>query len=133
DVGESSATFEGLDIFGPASAFLANGRNLTDLGPPVRDVLAYPAFRAPAAETIDGLVLSVDRFGNLITDILAMDLPARPLFHVAGRTIRGVSRTYGLHAGLAEITGTAPLAIVGSSGRVEIALPGASAAEVLGL
>src|SRR5205807_7986291 len=91
-----------------------NAGNIPALGPQVRDVLAYPAFRAPAAETIDGLVLSVDRFGNLITDILATDLPPRPLFQVAGRAIRGVSRTYGLHAGLAEISGAALLAIVGS-------------------
>ncbi len=121
-----SATFEGRDAFAPAAAHLAGGGALEDLGPVVQDVEAFAAFQAPAsAGRIDGRVLHVDRYGNLITDILPAALPANPVFRAGGRDIRGLKHTYGAATGLA--------AIVGSSGTVEIALVMGSAAAVLGL
>ena len=119
-----SATFEGRDVFAPAAAHLASGGALLDLGRPIESLLAFPAFRAPAQDgRIEGLVLHVDRFGNLITDIAAEDLPPSPSFTVAGRTL-ALSHTYGDASG--------PAAIVSSSGSVEIAISRGSAALVLG-
>jgi len=117
-----SATFEGRDVFAPAAAHLAAGGRFSDLGPAVQEVVCFPAFRAPAG---DGRVLHVDRFGNLITDIRPEDLPPRPRFTLAGRTVEGVSETYAWARGLA--------AIVGSGGCVEFAVPNGHAASVLGL
>lgn len=121
-----SATFEGRDAFAPAAAHLAAGGALADLGPPATAVLALPAFRAPRAEdgSLAGRVVQVDHYGNLITDIRAVDLLASPLIEVAGRTLRLV-RTYGASDRLC--------AIVSSSGRVEVALPKGSAADALGI
>ena len=77
---------------------------------------ALPAFRAPE---LRGVVLHVDRYGNLITDIRGDDVPAGAGFEVAGRRLALV-RTYGDSSELC--------AIVGSGGFVEVALPGGSAA-----
>ena len=122
-----SATFEGRDVFAPAAAHLGRGGALADLGLAVTTIEAFPAFRAPrdAGGAIDGRVLRVDRFGNLITDVRGEDLPPSPVLAVGGRTIRGLAPTYGEARGLS--------AIIGSGGFVEIALPNGSAARELGL
>jgi S-adenosylmethionine hydrolase len=131
-----SATFEGRDVFAPVVAHLARGGDFADLGPPASQMLYFPAFQAPSVPQqggvigkppdrvhIDGLILHVDRFGNLITDIVAADLPSHPTFTVAGRRL-GLARTYG------EADG--PVAIAGSSGHIEIAAPNGNAALTLG-
>ncbi len=121
-----SSTFEGRDVFAPAAAYLSNGGSIDDLGPRVDSLGSLPVFQAPAYEHgIDGVVLWVDRFGNLITDIHGADLPDAPTFSVAGHRIEGLHRTYAEAHGLA--------AIVGGSGLVEIALAGGGAALELGV
>jgi S-adenosyl-L-methionine hydrolase (adenosine-forming) len=62
-------TFEGRDLFAPAAALLASGASLEFLGTPLvpqRYEIPLPTI-GPAA--IDGVVLHVDRFGNLITNV----------------------------------------------------------------
>ena len=119
-----SATFEGRDVFAPAAAHLASGGVSSDLGPEMDEMAAFAAFRAPVvAGRINGLVLRADRFGNLITDIVAEDLATKPVFTVAGLRLE-LARTYADAAG--------PLAIIGSSGRIEIVVSNGSAALVLG-
>ena len=122
-----SATFEGRDVFAPAAAHLSRGGAIGDLGPAVAPVEAFAALRAPRGPdgAIDGRVVRVDRFGNLITDIRGDDLPLRPVFAVGGRAITGLARTYGEAGGLS--------ALVGSGGFVEVALPNGSATRELGL
>src|SRR3982750_4287248 len=65
-----SRTFEGRDRFAPAAAWLAKGTLFPALGRPVQDIhrLDIPV---PGVETdaINGEVLRVDRFGNLVTNI----------------------------------------------------------------
>lgn len=119
-----SATFEGRDVFAPAAAYIANGGALLELGPPVDSMLAFPALRAPTDHgLLEGLVLHVDRFGNLITDIRGEDAGPAARFHALGRDLPFV-RTYADAPGLC--------ALVGSSGFVEVAMPNGSASLVLG-
>ncbi len=122
-----SATFEGRDVFAPAAVYLSRGGSIGELGPSLPAIEAFPELRAPlnAQGGRDGRVLHVDRFGNLITDIHAADLPPSPVFTLGGRTIRGLSRTYG---DARDLT-----AIVGSAGLVEVALPNGSSAAMLDL
>src|SRR5713101_5500443 len=65
-----SRTFEGRDRFAPAPAWLANGIALSALGRPISDVqrLEIP-LPEEGAGTVRGVVLRVDRFGNLVTNI----------------------------------------------------------------
>jgi len=65
-----SRTFEGRDRFAPAGALLAKGIQVAALGRPVTDVhpLEMPVAEA-AGDTVRGVVVRVDRFGNLVTNI----------------------------------------------------------------
>jgi len=121
-----SSTFHGRDIFGPVAAHLSLGAALEELGEPVDRIIALPPFRARRQPdgSLRGRVLHIDAFGNLTTDVRVEDLPSRnAVIEVAGRTIEGVSATYEPGADLRAVTG--------SSGYLEIASPGGSAAALL--
>ena len=123
-----SATFHGRDIFAPVAAHLAAGVPLVALGSAVDEIQLLPVTRPERRSdgSLAGHVLHVDQFGNLITDIRRSDLVGLtdPCFTIRGRRIRGLRRYYAEAPGLC--------ALVGSSGRVEIALRGGSAAAELG-
>lgn len=119
----SSATFEGRDVFAPIAAYLSEGGALEAIGRRPASFQSYQRFRAPAAAAgIRGLVLHIDRFGNLLTDIHGDDLGSITKFRF-GAAILPLRHTYG--------TASGPAAIVGSSGYIEIAVPGGSAARLL--
>jgi S-adenosyl-L-methionine hydrolase (adenosine-forming) len=125
-----SKTFEGRDRFAPAAAWLATGVDLTALGRPASSLVRVevPLPRATAAG-VDGEVLSVDRFGNLITNVDQATL---------GKLSGVVTVQIGRHviprmvATYAEAKAGELCALVGSSNRLEIAVNGGSAAATLG-
>ena len=123
-----SATFHGRDVFAPAAARLARGAAPRDLGPPLADPvrLSWPEAEGRGGG-LAGVVLHVDRFGNLITSIRAGALAAlgpSAAVRVRGRTLRVVS-AYG------DLKPRAAGALVGSAGRLEIAVREGSAAALL--
>ena len=131
-----SATFHGRDIFGPAAAWLACGLEPERLGPEVTDWRQLPLTLLEREESgrIGGVVLQVDRFGNVITSIHDRELrellgyePALVEFSATGRRVRRRCRTY------AEAPEGELVYLKGSSGYYEIAIPEASAARVLDL
>src|SRR5689334_2342143 len=65
-----SRTFEGRDRFAPAAAWLAKGTQLPALGRPVAEIhkLDIPLPESNG-DSVSGVVLRVDRFGNLVTNI----------------------------------------------------------------
>ena len=87
------------------------------------------AIAAPQRQgrVIEGQVIHVDRFGNLITNIPAEALPQpeHTVVEIAGGRIHGLRRTYG-DADEGEV-----LALVGSFGYLEVAVNGGSAAQRL--
>lgn len=122
-----SRTFHGRDIFAPAAAHLALGTPPERFGPRVGRVVALPPFRArrDPSGALQGRVIHVDRFGNLITDVRAQDVPSgEPVVKIAGRTIHGLSPTFAAAEGL--------LAFVGSYGYLAIAVRDGNAARELG-
>lgn len=125
-----SRTFHARDIFAPVAAHCSLGVPLTRFGPPVRDPvgLRWPRPRADGEEVL-GQVLLGDRFGNLLTNVTAADLPgpgARWVVEIARARIRGLVGTY------AERPPGALGALVESSGRVEVFVRDGSARERLG-
>ncbi len=123
-----SRTFHGRDLFAPAAAHLALGLDPARLGPAVTDParLVWPEVRAVAG-AVAGAVVHTDRFGNLITSIHARStdlLDAGVVIRVGGREVPVVG-TY------AELPVGRPGALVGSAGRLEIAVREGSAAAVL--
>jgi S-adenosylmethionine hydrolase len=123
-----SATFHGRDIFAPVAARLSLGRQPSDFGEPVDSLVVLPAAGPERLTdgTLAGHILHIDNFGNLITDIKSSDLPKGDLelaVEIGGQLIKGISRTYGAGRGL--------LALIGSSGYLEIALPDGNASSFL--
>jgi S-adenosyl-L-methionine hydrolase (adenosine-forming) len=122
-----SRTFHGRDVFAPAAAHLASGVTPERFGPRVLDPLrlSWPTVRAVAG-AVAGAVLHVDRFGNLVTSIRAetlQELGDAARIRLAGRPLPLVG-TYGeLEPGQAG-------ALVGSSGRLEVAVREGSAAAL---
>jgi S-adenosyl-L-methionine hydrolase (adenosine-forming) len=122
-----SSTFHGRDIFAPVAAHISLGKALNELGRAIASVNVLPLPRPqPGADgNLTGHVLHIDHFGNLITDITSQDLPSGKFrIEVAGRKIGSLSHSYEPAQEL--------LAIIGSSGHLEIALTAGSAARLLG-
>jgi S-adenosyl-L-methionine hydrolase (adenosine-forming) len=129
----ASPVFHGRDLFGPAAAWIAGGLALEDAGPVIDDPvrLTLPG-KARRGEGWEGSVLAVDRFGNLVTNLVEADLDA-----VAGRDRAGLEVRLGttrlpLVRTYSDVPEGALCALVGSSGRVEIAANRRRACEVLG-
>jgi len=125
-----SDTFHGRDLFAPVAAHLSLGAPLHDLGSALDDPVRFAVAQAQVREdgSILGQVLHVDRFGNLITNVTRELLPAEQVrIHIADRHVIGPIKAYAL-----AVDGEL-LALIGSSGCLEIALRNGSAAEMLEL
>lgn len=121
-----SNTFHGRDIFAAVAAHLALGVPIREFGQPVTSVMVLPLPKPFLASdgSLTGQVIHIDSFGNLITNIKDNDLPdGTPVIEIGKQTINGLSRTY------AEIEGL--LALIGSSGYLEISLKEGSASVFL--
>ena len=123
-----SRTFHARDVFGPVAAHLSLGVPPQRLGQPVERVrrVALPEL-VRQGQRIQGCVIHVDRFGNLVTNIPGAEVTGRSVeVHVAGRRIQGLSTTYA--KGEKSL-----LALVGSSGLLEVAVRDGSVAALLGV
>jgi S-adenosylmethionine hydrolase len=132
-----SRTFHGRDVFGPVAGHLARGVPVADLGARVHDPVRLPA-AAPRCEdgALVGRVVFIDRFGNALTNLTEAALvealgpqvnPARLRITVLDRSIVGLSRSYG-----DAPVGTL-VAIMGSSGRIEVAQVGGDVSVRMGI
>ncbi len=127
-----SHVFHGRDVFGPAAAHLANGVALEAFGPRVTDPVELDLPRARRTEKATlGEALYADKFGNIVTNIEATDLPKG---EEEGLGVEiGWARIERLSATYAEVGVGEMLALIGSSGRLEIAVREGSAAARLQL
>jgi hypothetical protein len=119
----TSPVFHGRDLFGPVAARLARGLALEDVGPPVADPVRLEA--PPKTRTEDGwsgAVLHVDRFGNLTTNLVEGDLAALSEGSLEGVEVRLESEILPLVRSYSDIAPGQPCALIGSSGRLEIAV-----------
>lgn len=130
---EVSATFHGRDVFAPVAGSLAAGADVADLGTVAGSMLTIELprpVRVPGGDvTVLGEVLRVDRYGNLITNIMPSDYGRDALVssvEIGAARVGSIRATYG-DAASGELT-----ALVGSDGRLEIAVRDGSAAERLG-
>jgi S-adenosyl-L-methionine hydrolase (adenosine-forming) len=98
-VSDVSATFHGRDIFAPLAAAIASGRcNPLDLGTEVSALnsTGWPHTQHRTDGGIEGVIVAVDRFGNLISNIeapavVALDMPTA----LIGGMLLPLRRTYG--------------------------------------
>jgi S-adenosyl-L-methionine hydrolase (adenosine-forming) len=129
-----SATFHGRDIFAPVAAWLTKNWQTEAFGETVED---HVRFALPRPKTQDGAmrgaVLKVDHFGNLMTNFTLEDLPEAKRgpgavsMTVGGKPVKQMVENFSQGA-----TGEA-VALVGSSGFIEIAVNKGNAARTLGV
>jgi S-adenosyl-L-methionine hydrolase (adenosine-forming) len=130
-----SNTFHGRDIFAPVAAYLAKGVDQEKFGPEITDFVRFnaPKPKPIDAKTIRGIVLKVDRFGNLVTNITPPDAPA--LFQVPGPAFKitvGKRDVTSFKTNYADGAPNELFAILGSMGYLEIAANRAAAAQLAG-
>lgn len=127
----SSATFHGRDIFAPVAAHLARGVDMAEFGPRITDPVMFsiPTPTQQPDSSWLGCVLYADHFGNLITSVTG-DLLQR----IGDVEITmGQRRIAGLYRAYAQAAPGELVALVGSSGRLEISIVNGNAAQILGL
>jgi S-adenosylmethionine hydrolase len=128
-----SNTFHGRDMLAPVAAKLSLGLDPSQLGPRLESLILLPQAEViVSGRKITGRVESIDSFGNLITDITEAQLADVP--HGESTTVTcdehqtlGVFRTYSDHPAMTLI------ALVGSSGHLELAIVNENAAMMLGV
>ena len=122
-------TFHGRDIFAPCAAHLACGVAPGNFGHAVQPSSLVRLQDMPvsvgADSSVEGRIVVVDRFGNLLTNIRGSSVPEKFDLEIGGHLVREHFNHYA--AGRLGV----PFAIVGSSGLLEIAVTQASAAEIL--
>lgn len=112
--GKVAPTFHGRDVFAPCAARLARGIRRVGRPTELFGTLTVPAVTERGAEII-GHVIHIDRFGNSITDIPRAALHPGALVSL-GRLRLGISRTF------ADVPRRKPVAYIGSSETLELAL-----------
>jgi hypothetical protein len=126
---DAAPTFHGRDLFAPAAAALALGASLASLGEPLPTVPVRMALPAPFYEgkVVVGEVISVDRFGNLVTNLTPAEVPPYAVLEVEDTQVGPLLRTF------SDVESGQLVAYLGSGGQVEIAVRDGSAARRIGL
>jgi S-adenosylmethionine hydrolase len=128
-----SGTFHGRDLFAPVAAAWSLGHDLAEFGSPLQEPLtelSFPNYSMShgVAREIRGQVLSIDHFGNLVTNIPRSAIPtdaAEIIIQIADIELSGLARCY------AERCDGECVALFGSSDRLEIAVTNGNAAQRL--
>lgn len=130
-----SNTFHGRDIFAPVAAWLSKSWQSASFGDEITDFVrfAIPKPKAAGDKVIKGVVLRTDAFGNLMTNFTPEDVPA----------LAAADGKFAIRIGNVQITKLSPafaqgatgeaIAVIGSSGYLEIAMNKANAARALGV
>jgi hypothetical protein len=123
-----SPTFHGRDVFAPVAAGLSLDISIYEFGGKINSlhVLPVPRPSLDADGNLIGRVLHIDRFGNLITNVRSNDLPGKDvMIEAAGCCIEGISSYYAQSKGV--------MALLGSTGHLEISVRDGSARDFLGM
>ncbi|NGP87515.1 SAM hydrolase/SAM-dependent halogenase family protein [Fodinibius halophilus] len=126
-----SETFHGRDIFAPAAAHLSEGVPLEELGEPLDELVTY-RWTVPIADKdgLEGMVIHIDKFGNLITNITASQIEdvigdKSVKIYVGNTILDEIVSTFG------AVPEGEPMAFIGSSGMLEIGINKGNAEEML--
>ncbi len=130
-----SKTFHARDIFAPVAAYLAKEVDALKFGDEVEDYVKFSAPKPKASDgnRLRGVVLKVDRFGNLITNITPQDVPS-----IFGAGAKGFKIVVGsreiteIRNAYAEGAPGEVIGILGSMGFLEIAANRGAAAQLTG-
>ena len=130
-----SNTFHARDVFAPVAAYLAKMVDSHKFGDEIEDYVRFAAPRPKATGEgrLRAVVLKVDRFGNLITNVTPEDAPA--LFTAkpgAFKIVVGSREITDIRTAYAEGTPGEVFGIIGSMGYLEIVANRTAAALITG-
>jgi S-adenosyl-L-methionine hydrolase (adenosine-forming) len=132
-LGDVSPTFHGRDIMAPVAARLSLGLSPDQLGEPCGQLIALPWPEVQKVPNrIDGEVIEVDSFGNLITNITRDMLHGVPTSDVVIVSCEE-HETQGIYATYSDQPPMTFMAHVGSTGRLELAIVDENASAMLGV
>ncbi len=124
-----SSTFHGRDLFAPVVGHLLQDIPLEKIGTSFQDPVYFSIPRGRRdGRTCRGEIIHIDHFGNAITNVTPKDLGVLGLFrriiiHVGKLKINKISETF------SSVKKGEPVAFIGGSGLLEIALRESSAAD----
>jgi S-adenosylmethionine hydrolase len=129
-----SPTFHGRDVFAPTAAWLSKAFQTEAFGEVINDFTRFALPKAKSnGQSCKGVVLRVDAFGNLMTNLTVEEIPIGVLdtggpikLTVNGKPVLRYAQTF------ADGNPGEPIAVLGSAGYVEIAVNRGSAARALG-
>lgn len=123
--GNAAPTFHGRDVFAPAAAELAAGGAIDGLGSAVDDpfIRRTPEPRRLPDGGLVGQVIAIDRFGNALTNFVG----------IRGGAVEVNGSAIAVHCTYTDVDPGAPVAVVSSSGLIEVAIRDGSAATALHL
>ena len=132
-----SNTFHGRDMLAPIAAALANGVELSSLGPQALKEkltkLASPTLQIDRIHgNIAGSVIHIDHFGNLTTNIHQRDLAGLTTDPTSIQIFHKQQQVTGLASTYATVADGQALALIGSRGYLELAVVNGNAAQVFG-
>ncbi len=123
---EVSSTFHGRDIFAPLAAHLSLGRRIQSFGERVRLDHIPSSFVNAKSGTSKPLVIHVDHFGNLVSNISGTLANAIQMLAVGKALVNRWTQNYD------DAPDKTPCMIVGSGGLIEIVVKKDHAAKLLG-
>lgn len=131
-----SQTFQARDIFAPVAGWLSRGVEFSKFGEEVTDYVKFapPKPKVLNERTIQGVVIKVDRFGNMITNLTPEDVPQ--LFAENPAPFKMVCNNKEITKLNLAYAATPPgevFIILGSSGYLELATNRGAASRILGV
>ena len=123
-----SSTFHGRDIMAPVAAAIAKGLSEKKIGPLMKDYRRFPFPRpVKTGNRVAGRILTVDHYGNAITNLTQQYINVRSIFTVSEKVIKGLKLTY------ASVAEGEAMALIGSFGFLEFSLRNGNFAGAFGV
>src|ERR1051326_2399276 len=130
-----SNTFHGRDVFASVAGYLSKGKEPAKVGEENKELVRFaePKTKAVSPNLVKGIVIKVDKFGNLITNITPHDAPQLFSEHPgAFKILIGKSEITKLNSAYAQGTPGEVFGILGSLGFLEVATNRGSAQQTVG-
>ena len=123
----ASETFHGRDVFAPVAAHLSLGARLDEMGAEIKELVTSPIPQViEQGPGVQGEIVYIDHFGNLVTNIPSDRLPEKARIHIGSVEVLGVSKAYG------DVPAGHAIALIGSTGLLEVAVNGGDASQMFG-
>jgi S-adenosylmethionine hydrolase len=129
-----SDTFHGRDIFAPVAAHLANGRPPAEFGTEIQKMVSPEFARiVRRKDALEGHVIHIDDFGNIITNFTEKELETTKTEGKLNVKVGNTELTVKLCKTYGNVEKQQPLAIIGSHNFLEISVNQGSASNVLNM